>query len=69
MSGLFLGKVVLVLLFIPATFGVLWAARYWLPVGHRFRKCLERHGVEKVALYSLVATYALGGAWLTVAFS
>lgn len=69
MEGVLFFKFLLAVAFIPATFGILFVARRSLPPRNSFRRFLEQHGVEKIALYLLLATYALGGTWLTLTFS
>jgi hypothetical protein len=62
-------KLLLVLVFVPIAYGATWAAQRHLPTNHSVRLFLERHGVKKVARYSLFALYALGGILLTVIYS
>lgn len=62
-------KLVLILLFIPVTYGVFWAAKRKLTPTNPLRQFLERHGVVKVAQLSLLAMYTLGGTWLAIRYS
>ena len=62
-------KLLLVLVYVPIAYAATWAAQRYLPPNNLVRQFLERHGVHKVARYSLFALYAVGGIVLTVLYS
>lgn len=61
MTAALLVKWILVLIFIPLVFISLRLAQRYLGADHPARKLLERHGVTKVASYTLFVLYAAGG--------
>jgi predicted PurR-regulated permease PerM len=66
--GIFI-NLLLLFIFVPIAYGLLWAAKRCLAVTNPFRRFLEKHGVDRVARYSLFAVYALGATLLTFLYS
>ena len=69
MQPYFYVKLILIVFFIPATFGLTWLAKRKLKEESSLRLFIERRGVYKVAQYLLFAIYALGGIVFTVLYS
>ena len=64
-----MAKLALWLVFVPLVFACAIAAVRWLPPESAVRSFLLRHGVVKIATHLLFALLALGGTWLTIAYS
>jgi hypothetical protein len=69
MTPYILAKLLLVFLLIPLVYGLVWVTKRNLRPSNPMREFLERNGVGKIAQYTLVAVYALGGIWLTLMYS
>lgn len=53
----------------PVVLVVFLAAARWLPSEHPIRRFLDLHGIPKTAAYATLSVFAIGGIWLTVAYS
>ncbi len=62
-------KLILIIFFIPAAFGLTWFAKRQLKEENSLRQLIERRGIYKVAQYLLFGIYALGGVVLTVLYN